>query len=132
MSARHNPRMDRKAEMVAFVAFFVHGDGTLSQHIAERLENLQDAFVFAGEISHEGDADLSELVSTMLRLLQMLKRTEQAVYAIESAVAEAIALANSLYERGLIPHSDPLEGKRLEVWDSWLGAVHEWIEEQKK
>ena len=59
----------------------------------------------------------------------MAEKLEKRVYATEAAVADVVAIRNSLTEQGLVQTPDPWADAALLCFEEWAKALIEWTEE---
>jgi hypothetical protein len=57
------------------------------------------------------------------------EKWEKRMYATEAAVADVVAIRNSLTEQGLVPTPDPWADEALQCFGEWAEALFEWTKE---
>ncbi|KAM0715052.1 hypothetical protein Q7P37_009517 [Cladosporium fusiforme] len=127
MSTRHSSQLDSKSKSLAIIGFLVQHDGKIAEYVTGYFESLGEKVNLAEQVVEEEGENVGILLQTFIALTEEVKVAEKIVYMFETAVDEAIAVTNSLFEQGLVPQPDPRERARVSGWEQWQKALVEWV-----
>lgn len=109
--------------------YSVTTDSRMPACVAETFSDLIYCVAEADVALRDDDPDVGAADSFVFNAFEAAERLEKRVYATESAVADVVAIKNSLKEQGLLQTPDPWADARTAGFEEWVNAFLEWTAE---
>jgi hypothetical protein len=104
-------------------------DSRLPDVVADTFSDLIWCTVEASRALVRGNEDICTTDNFVFDAVNLAEKLEKRVYATEAAVADVVAIRNSLTEQGLVQTPDPWADAALLTFDERAKALDEWTDE---
>jgi hypothetical protein len=104
-------------------------DSRLADCVASTFSDLIWCIAEAGRALEGESQDLGAADSYVFDAFNLAEKLEKRVYATEAAVADVVAIRNSLTEQGQVQTPDPWADAAEKCFEEWAEALMEWTQE---
>lgn len=104
-------------------------DRQLPACVADTFSDLIYCISGADSALRDDNQDAGAADSFVFDAFNVAEKLEKRVYATEAAVADVVAIKNSLNEQGLLVTPDPWADARLACFEEWANVLVEWTGE---
>jgi hypothetical protein len=104
-------------------------DSRLPNCVADTFSDLIWCVAEASRALTGDDEDVGAADNFVFNAFSLAEKLEKCVYATEAAVADVMAIRNSLMEQGLVQAPDPLAFTAFLCFAEWAKALDEWTDE---
>jgi len=104
-------------------------DSRLADCVASTFSDLVWCIAEAGRALEGENQDLGAADSYVFDAVNLAEKLEKRVYATEAAVADVVAIRNSLTEQGQVQTPDPWADAAEKCFEEWAEVLMEWTEE---
>jgi hypothetical protein len=109
--------------------YWLTTDSRLADCMADSFGDLIICIAEADRALKGGNKDVGAAESSVFDASNVAGKLEKRMYATEAAVADTVAIRNSLMEQGLVPTPDPWADDALQCFEEWAEALSEWTKE---
>lgn len=104
-------------------------DSRLADCVAGTFSDLIYCIAEANRALQGDNKDVGAADSFVFDAVNLAEKLETRMYATEAAVADVMAIRNSLTGQGLVPNPDPWADAALLCFEEWAEALMEWTKE---
>lgn len=104
-------------------------DGHLADCVGGNFWDLVYCISEADRALKGDNKDVGTADSLVFAAFNVAEKLEKRIYATEAAVADVVAIRNSLTEQGQVQTPDPWADAALLCFEEWAEALNEWMEE---
>lgn len=104
-------------------------DSRLADCVAGTFSDLIYCIAEANRALQGDNKDVGAADNFVFDAFKLAEKLEKRMYATEAAVANVVAIKNSLTGQGLVADPDPWADAALLSFEEWAEALMEWMEE---
>ncbi|KAM0705949.1 hypothetical protein Q7P35_007309 [Cladosporium inversicolor] len=128
-TARASERLQDDAISMLDEVYSLTTDMRLADCVAGTFSDLIYCIAEANRAIQGNKKDIVAADSFIFDAFNLAEKLEKRMYATEAAVADLVAIRNSLTEQGLVPTPDPWADAALLCFEEWAEALIEWTKE---
>lgn len=128
-AVRNSTHLQDDVISMLYEVYSLTTDGRLADCVADTFCDLVRCIAEADRALKGDNKDVGAADNFVFDAFNVADKLEKRMYATEAAVADVVAIRNSLTEQGLVQTPDPWADAALFFLEEWAEALDEWMKD---